>query len=88
MGEGSNEPRIRMCVAHMHPDMRRESEELCKGDTPLATPPSPRVINERGVGICGNRRVASLPVEAKLGVPLREETVHHASGSANVNNPR
>ena len=32
--------------------------------------------------------MASLPVEAKLGVPLREETLHHASGSANVNSPR
>ena len=41
-----------------------------------------------GVGSCRNRRVASLPFEAKLGVPLREETVHHASDSANVNSPR
>ena len=32
--------------------------------------------------------MASLPFQAKLGVPLRKDTVHHASDSANVNRPR
>ena len=32
--------------------------------------------------------MASLPFQAKLGVPLREETEHHTSDSANVNSPR
>ena len=32
--------------------------------------------------------MVSLPFLAKLGVPLRKDTVHHASDSANVNRPR
>ena len=44
-------------------------------------------MDGRGVGNCGDRRAAFLFFGAKLGAPLSEDIVHHASVSASANSP-